>query len=292
MKKLYPLLFSILYLAQVTYKPCWSEEISLFNSGKAYHRDYNRIVAELSRMEGDAEYFKKRSLSLCFSNKKCWPIKNVLGSGNTTVILDVGNGKVIRVAKRVGTFSEFYFFSDYIRMFAKGYEALAQQKVRVPHLFLAESNIPEYVLVEKIDTDFTLFDLTRGKTRHKKEIPPAVREKAWKKFIDFAESTWPFGRLSDFHGKQISYSEKTGEWTLFDWADQHIPYRQLEKGETAFVPSQKELPAQYYAQIQQRILTKRKQAELANSIGFRFNNWCRQKRGLAALPADNATLSQ
>lgn len=166
----------------------------LFQRGEQVE-NYNRIIHSL-----------KKNDILTFSNGKSFQIKRILGHGNTTLILETVQGQALRIPLRKGTFRR-YSYTRYIDAFYEGYERI-KDSVRVTKVY---DYLPgEYLLVEKVDSQFSLLDFLEGHTSvssdHKKRIIVLL--------FKWAQTTKDFVTIGDFGEEQLVFNGK--EWVLVD----------------------------------------------------------------------------
>lgn len=210
----------VLLLSFIVSAPAWAATIRLYERHGVQANAYNQLIESLR--PGD---------TLEFSNGHSFRFERALGSGETTKVLLVdGGSKVLRVPLRSGIHQPHFNnipYSDYLRLFLDGYRELKRAGVPVVEVFESESDVSEYLVVEKLELKMllrhVLFDLA---------TPEQLSGNAVEKLFEFARATWQFAELADFGGTQLGW---TGErWVLFDFTRGSTWHNMTAPGMTAF----------------------------------------------------------
>jgi len=190
----------------------------LFDPTKKMAANYESILAgQLSA--GDI---------LRFSNGTEFLLINVLGTGFTTLILEVrqmqngqpyGEKFALRIPssnRLMGNSLKNFRARTLINKFYDGYDLLVEQGVNVPKLY--EHLSEEYNLVEKINFDLNGSDffLKPGK------FAPKLLTAAEEALYEFARSVSVFENIGDFRADQLVYVASENRWILLDWTDNHV----------------------------------------------------------------------
>lgn len=190
----------------------FANPIDLFKAGVPI-KDYDKVVYNLQPQE-----------SVRFSDGAVFTIEKnyvpLAGNPNrgTTAIFSVGNGRVIRIPKRCSAKSQCETNQDYLVQFAKGEKLLREKGVLIPQVYLEESYLPEYVVVEELEIIELLYDWFTYLGDHPGDVHP-LKLAALKKFAARAS---PFTHIGDFGDTQVALTPKG--WVLFDWTDKHALY--------------------------------------------------------------------
>lgn len=178
---------------------------SLFDSAGRMNSEYDKIVQNLEQND-----------ILKFSNGKSFQLKKVLGSGNTTLILETIDGFALRIPLSAGPskYSKLPCYM-YINGFIEGYESI-KNYVRTVKIY--DNNPNQYVLVEKVDLNFTLQDLLDGK------IHLNSQEKAYvtQQLLNWTKETMRFMYIGDFRFEQLGFNGN--EWILLDFNGKAAPF--------------------------------------------------------------------
>lgn len=187
--------------------PARAEDYVLFEArGKPVAWEtYNDIVEKLG--PGD---------TIQFSDGKRFEVREILGGRAQNLVIDIGDGRVLRIPSRVLPMRAMSGGTLSIALFFKGYLELKAAGVRVARVFEEESLPPEYVVEEKVPVEFLLSQFEKG------EIPldPERRKLVEDKLVEFAKATWLYETIGDFDGTQLAWTGS--EWVLIDWNDQHF----------------------------------------------------------------------
>jgi len=184
----------------------WGKDVVLFDpeTGKRAE-NYDELVRKIDK--GDR---------LVFSDGYSGTVEKLLGKGATTKVFQVeyeGKKVALRIPPSTGnlrTIPKSYF--EYINETIEGYPPLVQAEVPVPKIIRAKPS--EYVLVEKVEFNFTLGDFLRSPSK----ISDLERDKASKALMLFARKVANLDSIGDFHVEQLVYSPQKNQWTLLDWA--------------------------------------------------------------------------
>ncbi len=186
-----------------------AETFELFVGGYP-HYQYDELIREKQLKKGDV---------LVFSNGESFRFEGFLGRGNTTAILDIGNGRALRVPLEAGEFEirgqEPIPYSDFIDYFIKGHQKYRQ--VDLPMVELHSYTYGEYAEVERVSS-FSLqdfIDLYPKGSGHQK-LSPAEIEMYRSALMEFARSLWGFTFIADFRPEQILWNRKLRRWVFGD----------------------------------------------------------------------------
>ncbi len=207
---------------------------------------YDRIVEHL--VPGD---------SIQFSNGKIFKIQNIIGHGNLTLVLGIGNERVLRIPLRSGFFErEIKTFSsdsqeilmaqkkissrytDFLKFYLEGHKSLRKSGIPIPTVYESVSLFGEYIVVEDIHVQFTLSELIKSKNRAR-----LIKDKNlfYDALIEFAGKTWEFSNIYDFHSEQLGWNGQ--KWILFDfsntivrswWSDHHTVFNSSNLARKSF----------------------------------------------------------
>src|SRR5262249_20290928 len=127
----------------------------LFSKDGAFAQDYERLIEKGELAVGD---------TIVFGDGKPFTFKGFIGKGNTTALLDVGNGVALRVPLHTRKLDDPLNpqplpVRDYLKKFLDGYEGLKGTEVPCVGVLTDESRPDQYVVVQKLDVKFTLEDL-------------------------------------------------------------------------------------------------------------------------------------
>lgn len=168
------------------------------NTGRAVD-GYATILSNLK--EGDV---------ISFTNQKRFKIKKFLGSGNTTMILELEGSppRAIRLPKNSGSHSKEFTYGELLDSFVKGARYLEENAV--PSVKIHESLAQEYAIVDKVNVDFTFGEFLKNN-----DISESDRKKMIEEFYSFAKKTARLEKIGDFHPGQLVYDGK--KWIVLDW---------------------------------------------------------------------------
>lgn len=191
-----------------------AEQFVLFDKHGSQIEAYDKIVQSLRK--GDR---------IVFSDGVEYLILNILGNGNTTKILEVENGKALRIPLKKGRFinqigQEGLLYREYIDEFEKGWRSTNSKGVRIVHLYPNEYKAGERVVVEAINVGFTLEDFLWN--RNTLNLDSEAIEAVNKQVIEWFSSTFRFTYLGDFNESQVLYDLKTQKFILGDITGHNI----------------------------------------------------------------------
>lgn len=184
----------------------YAEDYELFNSG-IQNPSYNEIVEKLH--PGDR---------ISFSNGKWFSILDMKKHGNTTLILQISEVLAIRIPLKLGKFASQFSgdsidFRSYINMFYRGNRNLVRLGVATVKVF---DYLPgEYVVVNKLDIQFTFEDFIYGKIFLNQDQKMRLLDS----FYNWVESTGTVTYIGDFNESQVGFDLKSQSWILFDNTD-------------------------------------------------------------------------
>jgi hypothetical protein len=138
-------------------------------------------------------------------------IYSILGNGNTTKIYDIGRGLALRLPISLGYFRGTTDYKTFISEFYKGYEFLQKTGIRIVRVSRELSRPPKYLVVEKVETKFSLRDYVSGMVY----VSEYERDLANQQLIQFARSTAALRQIGDFHIDQLRWTGR--EWILMDY---------------------------------------------------------------------------
>lgn len=196
--------FLILFLAVSL--SAWGKDVVLFDPQTGHRaQNYDELVRKISK--GD---------TLVFSDGFSGKVEKLLGQGATTKVFQVeyeGKKAALRIPPSTGnlrTMPMSYF--EFINETLEGYPALEKEHIPIPTMLRAKKS--EYVLMEKVNFDFSLGDFLRAPSR----INDIERDQATKALLRFAQKAAKLDSIGDFHVEQLVYSPDKHEWVLLDWA--------------------------------------------------------------------------
>ncbi|MFT6067873.1 MAG: hypothetical protein ACJAT2_001216 [Bacteriovoracaceae bacterium] len=236
--------FILMLIALVSLSTLIAKEVVLYENAKQVP-DYEARLKSIA--PGD---------ELIFSDNQRLTIVKKLGQGGSSQIFETSTGKAVRLTNYYRTGS---YFNGYLSA------ALKLQKsdfLLLPELFDRQSNIKEYLLVEKVDVLFTMEDFLKG--NYQSDLSKTQLES---KIFDFAETTAQLDTIRDFKPANIVWDGD--QWRLLDFDDGPI-FASGPNDSTVFdyAPKQgkymRELPEDMIARINERI------KEVRASAGFTF----------------------
>lgn len=193
-------IFVTLFFLLIT-ETSFAEKYTLFEKGEQGRmvRDYDDILAKL-----------KPDDVIVFSDGKEFTVKKILGSGNTTLVLDIGNGKVLRIPK--ATYLEIgrvpQSFIDY---FLEAYQVIKKTPLPVVEVFVEESLMSERVVAENLNIILVLGDTNLSPSKILKKIA------SYGNLMSFVRKLGYFEFIGDLHPRQIALTDKG--YRLFDFTD-------------------------------------------------------------------------
>ncbi len=189
----------------------WSADLYLFNQNGKLDDYFSKSI-----LSGDLKPDEKIYLS-----DKEVIFKEVLGKGNTTLILKVyDNEKKKEYALRLphGNEKMNYDIMDgkrYLNYSYEGYQELLDSELPIPKIHSYHKG--SYMVVDMVDHDFTMQTFFA----RNEYIDLDLKMKAVESLKEFAKKVSIFETIGDFHFEQLVYSIKNDKWTLLDWASPH-----------------------------------------------------------------------
>jgi len=192
-----------------------AETYTLFSEQNLIAENYEIFLSKL--VPGDI---------IRFSDGNSFTITEILtkkGFGNNDIILGIGDGKVIRIPKYKRAISSKLLlqaanistidFTWSVRETVLGYRELAETGIPHVKVYLHESvNFFEYVILDKVEVEFTLREFLTGNTNG---IDLFKRQRLLNKLMEFAQHTSGYSTIGDFGASQIVWNGR--EWILLDW---------------------------------------------------------------------------
>lgn len=180
-----------------------SQDYLLFREGVPV-LEYQDYVEDLPFEKGD---------TLIFSKDKKFEFIKFLGSGGTTLVLEVKiPGEKKHYALRMPKFDhDGYYVDKYIEYTYVGYQKLKNTGIRIPEIY--DYRKERFILMELIEDKLEGEEYFFNYEEHDNK----VLEKALHSLIEFARSSAKLEMVSDFRADQLIYSIKNDEWFLADW---------------------------------------------------------------------------
>jgi hypothetical protein len=221
-----------------------------------------------------------------FSNGAVYPVLGILGKGFTTLVIDIGHEKVLRIPKHKRMpyikppANQFFHSSsidvvgdtydmDYTQFTTatlEGYQTLRQAGVPTVALFVDESLAGEYVVAQKINIAFFL-DAILGKYR---KVDPATYKAAEEALIRFAHRSAHFQAIGDFKANQLAFDGT--DWVLVDWTTRSVA-AQFQNDPNIFQKFIEAFDAPLRRKLQRTIRQARESAGLSWKNRGTFD-WC------------------
>lgn len=202
---------SLLLLLLFLNQSIWSADLSLFNIDGTFNDEFAKNILNGDLKAGENIHLDGRSVTY----------KKTLGSGNTTIILEVYDSqknKSFALRLPHGNTDKRFSISDgkrYINHTYNGYNELKQAKLPIPQIHEYKKN--SYLLVDLIDHDFNLRTFLARNALHSE----SDKKKVLESLLEFSKKTSLFDSIADFHLEQAVYSKKQNKWFLLDWASGH-----------------------------------------------------------------------
>ncbi len=224
----------------------WSADLHLFNSDDVFNDNFAQSILSGELKAGESIHLRGKSVIY----------KEVLGSGNTTLILKVHDnemGQDLALRLPHGNQEKNYNIHDgkrFINHSFAGFSELEETKLPIPMIHSYEDS--SYLLVDVIENDFDLKDfLTNNES-----IPDVEKAHIEEALFDFAKQSAIYQTIGDFHVEQLVYSKAKGKWFLLDWSSGH---------ELARLPSSPTLFTQHFFTNSKRPITEY-ESNLLNSL--------------------------
>lgn len=197
--------------------------IRLFKENGKIVSDYNKQVSKIK------EYAKQNQLPLVvqFSKGISYTVYSV-HFGNQNLILDIGNGKVLRI--RLSAYKPLRFWNallnpasmiDSLLNYTSGYRVLKQYGIPVPELTILSGHEKEFLIIEKINIQFSYNDYLDPEFAN--NFQDSELSKIDNDFLKFVSKTAEFRNIGDFGSNQLVYSKDRG-WVLIDFSNTHENY--------------------------------------------------------------------
>ncbi len=201
-------IFILLYLFSLS---TWSADLNLFQEEGSFNDDFSRSILSGDLKAGERIHLKNKS----------FVYKDILGSGNTTIILRVLDEEVNKeFALRLphGNEEKRYTISDgkrFINHTYNGYQELMDSKLPIPRIY--DYYKDSYLLVDLVEHDFNLKTfLARNEF-----IDEIEKKRIVNSLLDFSRKTAIYESIGDFHLEQLVYSIEKNKWSLLDWSSGH-----------------------------------------------------------------------
>ncbi|EPZ49913.1 hypothetical protein M902_1082 [Bacteriovorax sp. BAL6_X] len=189
----------------------WSADLHLFNADESFNDNFAQSILSGDLKANEVIHLKDKNVIF----------KEILGSGNTTIILKVYDEELQReLALRLphGNQEKRYTIFDgkkFIDYSYQGFEELDESKLSIPKIHDYEKSA--YLLVDLIENDYDLKEYL-SKSSSMTNIEKTEVEDA---LIDFAKKSAIYQSIGDFHSEQIVYSKALKKWYLLDWSSGH-----------------------------------------------------------------------
>jgi hypothetical protein len=191
-------------------------------------------------------------------------IGKFLGSGNTTVIYDIGGGRAIRFAKGEGLAPTGPSYEGFMIWYAEGAERIERIGAPVVKVFQSESVINHYIIVEKLVPPdgvadlYSLEDLVTGRVQDH-----ALRARMIDTLMnDFAPKTWKLRFVGDMRSEQILYTSRG--WLIADMSSTVRSARAIH--DSTLFSAMGKLPISWRYRLEKQVLAARREAELNGSF--------------------------
>jgi hypothetical protein len=159
----------------------------------------------------NAEMQNVRSGDVLSLGDRKYPIGNLLGTGNTTRIFDMGGNYALRLPKASGIFRGSSTYQIYIQEMFNGYRILKDNGVRVVKVYSEFSNPSRYLVVKKVFTLFSLGEFAGGQVY----LNEVQRNQINAALLIWVAGASKFKHIGDFHADQLRWTGT--EWILMDW---------------------------------------------------------------------------
>jgi len=239
-------------------------KIKLFEKGGTFVSDYDQVIEQIDNG-------RKNFTHLEFS-RTIFPFRGRLGSGGTTLIVDIGKGKALRLARTSDLpmdFDDEAFRVDRDRL--KDYLNTATSLDRdyglpVPRVFTAESHQSanylgelEYVVVEKMHPAYTLSEFLQSRYKFsEKECAESL-----KNLKQLAVAGHKIAGIRDLHPDNIAWDSVKKSWILMDFGREIYPYIPAATKSTHLLSSAG-LPSAWQKIIDKAVAEERKAASNSN----------------------------
>jgi len=189
----------------------WSADLNLFKEDGSFNDYFSTSILSGDLQEGEKIHLYDRDVVF----------RNILGSGNTTLILkvyDPTRSKELALRLPHGNENKGFRLQDgqrFIDFTYNGYKDLKEAYLPIPkiHSYYKSS----YLLVDIVEHDFDMKTfLARNEFYSEQQ-----RNKILKSLLSFARDTAIYQYIGDFHLEQIVYSEIQDKWFLLDWTDNY-----------------------------------------------------------------------
>ena len=194
-----------------------NSKIRLFSHG-SFVPGYDSIIEEIIAGKQDFTH-------LVFSDTE-FPFKGFLGSGGTTAVIDIGNGKALRLARSselpMNCDDEaFRVDRDRLKDYLHTASELATYGLPVPEVWSAESRRSanyigelEYVVVEKLNPESTLRSFLRNRSR----LPESGISSRLESLKETALKAWNITSVRNLHSDNIVWDIDKKGWILMDFS--------------------------------------------------------------------------
>ena len=238
--------------------------LSLYEKSGSAPKNYATTLENLSKAKPGTKF--------SFLPGENFTLKQYLGEGETTVIVETMEGQTLRIPKVDLRTSNNTLHTSFINDFIKSSQELAAAGVRVPEVDMKTSRPPRFLVVQKEDIYFptksgekialTLDKFLSEKVRKELNFTAKDTEAIFEKLIDFAKSTWRFSFIGDFNESQLAYNGH--EWVLIDFARDNAKAVSANQRKNTFSPQKYEdhtheiLPPKLYAKVEEAVVQERK----------------------------------
>lgn len=195
--------------------------------GRLFEDDGRAVNNYDSRVQNIIEHFEARGrpIRVQFSKDVSFDVVACLGRGGQHVILDTGDGYVIRIRKEafqpdslliyITSIGSDLRLVDSMENYWQAYLELARNNVNVPETLDIPEHRQKFLRQKKIDIEMDYDAYIQGNS------PKDLQDKMDAALLIFAASTSMFRNIGDFRGDQLVFT-KSGEWMLIDFHKPHI----------------------------------------------------------------------
>jgi len=239
---------ALFYLIFLVASQAFGASYQLFSEPGVRARGYSGILQNLQPND-----------QIVFSNERRFTVYRVLGEGGNTLVLDIGDGKALRLNTRPSNYKQFS-----LSWYVEGYSKLKDSGIPIVKVFLEESLPSEYLVVEKIPVEFTLDQvLVEGFQS------PYKTETLYEALLDFAMTTERYAGIGDLKPAQIGWDGK--KWILLDWGKTVVQKKWYLEG-FAFLDMKyfEKLPEEFRVLVHSRLVALRRERCISN---LRFWKW-------------------
>jgi hypothetical protein len=184
----------------------FGEEFRLFTEDPPHLpvENYSEVLMKI-RVQG------KPGDKIHLGGGRSYEFGRLLGSGTTTVVIDVGDRKALRLAASREDLMFIYHTIDGEKNFFA---------VEIPRVNIhSESVRGRFVVVDSVPSYFTLEEFLYNQKESVRQLSVDQRTHATIQAIEFAKKTASYRHISDFGPRQVIWTGET--WLLVDWSNSH-----------------------------------------------------------------------